>query len=442
MKTKIAHYSLLASTSVLAVVAILVGFSQYNNALGTNSVATNADTNSNIASITSAASAANPASTGFTSAQVLANNAAYRGPNYQVDQIVNSFVYPLGYVKPVMTGTSPKQGQQLLAQIKTDNVGDMTPIPLYYPFCHNPISLVKAQKWVALLATRGIDAKMLMGSSSQYVDWAGMEPQIPFLNRMGYMGDGATKNNYPNMPGQMNSYPAPKWGYCLDANYVSNYPAYIQNFIGFVNSHPYPQRVLLFGQCEAVGAMVIGGSFGGGINDCLTGVTIVSNTFYPTGTGTTGTGTPVPTSYNTQPPTLGSAPTAPTPATSSTAYTVSVNYDKFTSEAAQYHYTSVYNSTGIKSVNMAVIKLAAGSSLSAIQVISQLSTLGYRPATLSELYSLKIAQPSVGSSVVGLGTNLGSSYGYPTSSGSGASGLGHSAGPFSTTLSSFAAVHN
>ena len=91
---------------------------------------------------------------------------------------------------------------------------------------------------------------------------------------------------------------------------------------------------------------------------------------------------------------------------------------------------------------MAVIKLAAGSSLSATQVISQLSTLGYRPATLSELYALKTAQPSVGSSVVGLGTNLGGTYGYPTGQGTGTVGLGHNAGPFATATWSFVAVKN
>src|ERR1035437_4547217 len=38
MKKNILHYSLLASTSVLAVVAILLGFSQYDNSLGTSGV--------------------------------------------------------------------------------------------------------------------------------------------------------------------------------------------------------------------------------------------------------------------------------------------------------------------------------------------------------------------------------------------------------------------
>jgi hypothetical protein len=92
---------------------------------------------------------------------------------------------------------------------------------------------------------------------------------------------------------------------------------------------------------------------------------------------------------------------------------------------------------------MAVIKLAAGSSITATQVISQLSALGYRPATLSEIYSLKQSQSSsVNSSTVALGTNLGGTNGYPTGSGSGVSGLGHIAGPFSTATYSFAAVKN
>ena len=128
-------------------------------------------------------------------------------------------------------------------------------------------------------------------------------------------------------------------------------------------------------------------------------------------------------------------------ATSTTSYSVSVNYDKFTAEASQYGYTSVYTTTGTKTVSISVIKLAAGSSLTAAQAISQLSAMGYRPATLSELYSLKQSQSgSVNSTTVALGTNLGGAYGYPTGSGTGASGLGRSSGPFSTTSWKFVGV--
>ncbi|MDE2188305.1 MAG: hypothetical protein KGJ35_01055 [Patescibacteria group bacterium] len=129
--------------------------------------------------------------------------------------------------------------------------------------------------------------------------------------------------------------------------------------------------------------------------------------------------------------------------TSYTSYTAAVNYDKFTSEAKQYGYTSVFNSTGTKTVSISVIKLPGGSSLSATQIISQLNSLGYRPATLSEIYGLKSTYPSaVNTYTVALGTNLGGTYGYPTGFGSGSAGLGHNAGPFNTTEWSFVAVHN
>ena len=202
---------------------------------------------------------------------------------------------------------------------------------------------------------------------------------------------------------------APVFGYCLDAGYVSNYPNYINKYTAFYNAHPNANlgNLYTFGQTKSDYTRA-----------ARNGTTVSS-----TGTGTTVT-TPV------------------TSATSSKAYTVSVDYSHFTAEAAANGYTSVYTTTGTKSVSITVFKFPNGSSLSATQAISQLAALGYRPATLSELYALKTAQPSVGSSIVGLGTNLSSSYGYPTSSGSGTSSLGRSVSPFSTTLYSFAAVQN
>ncbi|MDR3558573.1 MAG: hypothetical protein P4L61_03510 [Candidatus Pacebacteria bacterium] len=140
-------------------------------------------------------------------------------------------------------------------------------------------------------------------------------------------------------------------------------------------------------------------------------------------------------------PNYGVGKTDPATTTTTTSYTVSVNYDHFTSEAAQYGYASVYTTTGTKSVQVSLVQLPAGSSLTASQAIAQLSALGYRPATLSEIYSLKAADPSaVNGNTVALGTNLGSSYGYPTGVGYGASGLGHNTGPFGTNVWIFAAV--
>jgi hypothetical protein len=267
--------------------------------------------------------------------------------------------------------------------------------------CHYPIPISTANWLVKRLTENGVNANFITDASRRYVfavpsSWAA----YPVANRLGFDAAG-----YP-APGLMNKFDIPQWAYCLDAGYVSNYPNFIAKFTAFVNSHPSPPNLANY-QFGVTGSMVTLAARNG---------TTVSST----STGTTVT----------------------TPATSSKAYTVSVNYNKFTSEAATNGYTSVYTTTGTKSVSITVFKFANGSSLTPSQAIAQLAALGYRPATLSELYGLKTAQPSVGSSVVGLGTNLSSSYGYPTSSGSGASGLGRSSGPFSTTLYSFAAVHN
>ena len=132
-------------------------------------------------------------------------------------------------------------------------------------------------------------------------------------------------------------------------------------------------------------------------------------------------------------------------ATSSTAYSVSVAYGHFASEAAANGYTSVYTGSGTPTVSITVWHFYSGQSMTASQVIAQLNALGYRPATLDELYAVK---SQAGNNVVGLGTNLGGSYGYPVtgvnSNGNGNSltGFSHVAGPFSTAQYKFAAVHN
>lgn len=134
-----------------------------------------------------------------------------------------------------------------------------------------------------------------------------------------------------------------------------------------------------------------------------------------------------------------------TAATSSTAYSVTVAYGHFASEAAANGYTSVYTGSGTPTVSITVWHFYSGQTMTASQVIAQLNALGYRPATLDELYA---AKSQTGNNVIGLGTNLGGSYGYPVtsinSSGNGNSltGFSHSAGPFSTAQYKFAAVHN
>src|ERR1035437_4000338 len=154
MKKNILHYSLLASTSVLAVVAILLGFSQYNNAISTNSVATNADWNTdlNVAAV---------AQTGAPTTHPIP--IALPAVEKQVRQIKDSIILPLGYTQPVMTAALSQQYQQ---NIK-NNVGDLYPTS----FCANPISISHAQSLVNLLATQGINASAIISVSRQYVDW-------------------------------------------------------------------------------------------------------------------------------------------------------------------------------------------------------------------------------------------------------------------------------
>ena len=252
-----------------------------------------------------------------------------------------------------------------------------------------PISITLANQLKQILSAHGIDASYITATSSEYVDWTGKiggQLNDAVSAKIGYGRDIYTM-------------PYPGWGYCLDAGYVSNYPAYVNNFKAYKSDFTVPP----FGQLHD-GTM-----------------TLLSSTSTSTSTIST---------------------TTSAISTSTNLYTVSVNYDKFTAESKSGGYTSVYTNTGTNSVNMAIITLAAGSSLTATQAISQLASMGYRPATLSEIYSLKQAQPSVvNSTLVALGTNLGGSYGYPTGFGAGtATGLGHYAGPFSTSVYKFAAV--
>ncbi len=131
-----------------------------------------------------------------------------------------------------------------------------------------------------------------------------------------------------------------------------------------------------------------------------------------------------------------------TGATSSTPYFVSVNYSSFTMESTANHYVSVYTSSGTKSMTVTVFKFNDSPTMTADQAIAKITSLGYRPAILAEVASLKNLQTGV----VGLGTNLGGTNGYPiTGAGSGGSvnsstGLGMSAGPFNTNSVLFAAV--
>ncbi|MDE1975012.1 MAG: hypothetical protein KGI49_00675 [Patescibacteria group bacterium] len=119
------------------------------------------------------------------------------------------------------------------------------------------------------------------------------------------------------------------------------------------------------------------------------------------------------------------------------SYSVNVNYNQFTSEAQKYGYNDVYSTTGTKTVSITVLKFSGSQYVTAQQALSLMSAAGYRPATLSEVYALK---SQAGSNIVGLGTLLGTNWGYPITGGSGSAGMSLSKGPFNTSVLSFAAV--
>jgi len=136
--------------------------------------------------------------------------------------------------------------------------------------------------------------------------------------------------------------------------------------------------------------------------------------------------------------TIVAAATSTIPAvTSSSVYTLNVNYDKFDSEEAQNHYVSVYSDSGTKSAAITVFKFNDSATMTADQIKTKLASLGYRPATLDETYALGQAGKW---SIVGLGTLLGSYNVYPYTMVGVANNLYSSAGPFDTQTFSFAGV--
>ncbi|MCX6719122.1 MAG: hypothetical protein NTZ38_01975, partial [Candidatus Taylorbacteria bacterium] len=103
-------------------------------------------------------------------------------------------------------------------------------------------------------------------------------------------------------------------------------------------------------------------------------------------------------------------PIIPTGVVSTEVYNLNVDYSHFVSEEAQYHYTSVYSSTGTKSVAITVFKFNDKATMTADQVKTKLASLGYRPATLDETYALAQAGKW---NIIGLGTSMGSYNMYP-----------------------------
>src|ERR1035437_10838232 len=350
----------------------------------------------------------------------------------QITAISNSFFSP--NLKPYEADGTTFVGLTASTLISFFSDVPSTALSGVSEICKKPVTLRDAQWMITNFAALGKDVSSIISTSTQYVF------------TMGGMNTGIHDTFYP-LTGYYNGYlPEPMfnlsfYGYCLDAGYVSNYPNYVQKVSDFLFTHK---------DAVAVQTIIAEHNRGLSVNFAKDGTlypfggtpafpltTAASSPLCPikvlpyscsanSGTGTGGVITPINTA-----------------STSISSYSVSVNYDKFTAEAAQYGYTSVFSSTGTKTVSIAVIKFPNGSSLTGAQAISQLSAMGYRPATISELAGLKAAQSSVANTnMVALGTNLGGTNGYSTGQGSGTSGMGHSAGPFNTSLFKFAAVSN
>jgi len=123
--------------------------------------------------------------------------------------------------------------------------------------------------------------------------------------------------------------------------------------------------------------------------------------------------------------------------------TGSCNYNQFITESNANGYSSIFNRTGSFGITMSIFNLNSvfTGNITEEQVVYQLASQGYRPATLPELYSLKSI---IGKGVVAAGTQLGfnpdgSTRGYPTSYGYSTIGLGTVIDPFPATLK-FAAI--
>ncbi len=128
-------------------------------------------------------------------------------------------------------------------------------------------------------------------------------------------------------------------------------------------------------------------------------------------------------------------PTAPI----SETFTLNVDYSHFAFEESQNHYASVYSSVGTKSTAITVFKFTDSSTMTADQVKTKLAALGYRPATLDEMYALGQAGKW---NIIGLGTSMGSYNMYPVTVNAAQNGLFSvsSTALYSTQTYRFAAV--
>ncbi|MEI6305134.1 MAG: hypothetical protein WCP09_03935 [Candidatus Taylorbacteria bacterium] len=121
--------------------------------------------------------------------------------------------------------------------------------------CHYPVSINNAKIMYNEAKRRGVTDDYLLSEKSWYVDWnqgSGISGVIStWINAKPFVTDGLVDSS-------------PSWGICLDADYVSNYPAYINNWTAFVNKYgagsytgkitSAPLTVLKFGETLCTGA--------------------------------------------------------------------------------------------------------------------------------------------------------------------------------------------
>ena len=233
MNQKITHYSLLASASVLAVVAILLGFSQYNNALGVN----NLGANSNVAAVASVNPA--PGNNNNNPTGKAAVPAYWDSNLRQAVAVINTFLSPSLTPNQANGSEFAQYSVFQTASVPPDTYSSLGGGPEISNMCHHPISIATAKQIQRRMNEHGVNADFLTATSSQYVQinspiWAAC-------------GIGRAIGNVTCIVPDT----APVFGYCLDVGYVSNYPTYINNYTAFSNSHPVLGYVYKFGETPA-----------------------------------------------------------------------------------------------------------------------------------------------------------------------------------------------
>src|ERR1035437_4775499 len=194
MKKNILHYSLAASASVLAVVAVLLGFNQYNNSLGTPGL-----------SETAAVVVGTSANSNTTSSYYYGEPALYPGNSImmKIFALENTF----WSTNPIKV--DPKYGQSqrwTFYEVKAPSgkIGNLASTNI----CNDPISIQYAQLLSQFVKSHGGNMDSIMSSSNRYVNWlpntvsdgvrggqvimhyTGPLPDMAMYQRLGYMFDG------------------------------------------------------------------------------------------------------------------------------------------------------------------------------------------------------------------------------------------------------------